>query len=601
MKGTPVPGVEDRPAPLAGAHPRRGRGSWLLPALIALVVAAAVVAQSVTDDPDVVDVCYLGVLIGASIAGWIGAGRWPPRQRLVWRLIAAGVTLNAVGEVLWTVLVRTGADPDVSVADLAWFTSYVLLCAAMWIILSRSRKDGRADIDFVVDALTIAVVSVLVFWRFTVESIVGDTTASAFARAVWVSYPLLDAVLLALVVRALLSRSGRAALGAAFGVGVCLWLAADILYLQGTEQRAATTAMNAAWLLAPVLMAWATWPGSRDRTAAVPAPAPSASKDWLLLLLVAVCPLIVPPALELVADLRGERDQPGQLVVGMAAVIVLALVRTGRVIRSEQRAQQELEVARDAALAASEAKSMFMANMSHELRTPLTTVLVATELLKESSVDAAQLDLLAKVRRSGERLQALVEGVLDFSRIEAGRAVLHPVEFDLHGLVADVADVHLPQARRQQTQLDWTIAPGVPRTVVGDQTRVFQVLNNLVENAVKFSANGRVRIDVHPAGDDNGRPAPGVRFTVSDTGIGIGEEDQERVFESFTQVDGSASRRYEGTGLGLAICKELTELMGGTITLRSRLGEGSTFTVRLPLAPPRVAVPEGEPLGAPST
>ena len=557
---------------------------------LALVVVVAVLVQSLTDNADVVDACYLSVLVGASVAAWVGAERWPRGQRLIPRLIAAGVSLNAVGELIWTALVRTGGDPDVSVADLAWLGSYVLLCAAVWTILSRSRKDGRADLGFVVDAVTIVVVSVLVFWRFSVDAIVDDATVSPLARIAWASYPVLDAVLLALVLRALLGRTARSAIGTCFGLGACLWLAADILYLQGSDQWAVVTIMNAAWMLAPVLMACAAWPSRRPRVDAVMEPV--APRGWVGTLLIAVGPLIVPPALELIDDLRGRDDQPWQLLIGMGLVIALALVRTGRLIRSEQRAHRELEVTRDAALAASEAKSMFLANMSHEIRTPLTTVLVATELLKETSLDDLQLNLLGKMQRSGERLQSLVEGVLDFSRIEAGRVVLHQTEFDLYALVADVADAHLPQAQQQAIRFDWVIDPRVPHAVVGDRTKVFQVLNNLVENAVKFSAQGRVHLDVSPASATGDGPS-GVRFAVSDTGIGIDEKDQEHVFDSFTQVDGSASRRYEGTGLGLAICRELTELMGGTITVDSKLGEGSTFTVRLPLPPPTRPTPAG--------
>jgi signal transduction histidine kinase len=550
----------------------------------ALAVMVSVLAQSLTTSALVVDVCYLGILIGASAAAWVGAERVPRRDRLVPRLIAAGVSLNAVGEVLWTILVRTGADPDVSVADLAWFASYVFLCAALWTILSRSRKDGRPDLGFVIDAVTIVAVSVLIFWRFSVDAIVDDATVSPLARAVWASYPVLDAVLLALVVRALLSRAARTAVGACFGVGVGMWLAADVLYLRGTENDAAVTVMNAAWTVAPALMACAVW---RGRPARTPATDSAMATGWLGSLLAAGLPLVVPPALELTADLRGQDDHPWQLLVGMVVVIALALVRTGRLVRSEQQAQRELEVARDAALAASEAKSIFMANMSHEIRTPLTTVLVATQLLKETPVDPMQLNLLGKMHRSGERLQALVEGVLDFSRIEAGRLSLHPVEFDLPALVADVVDVHVSAARRQEIRFEWDVDPGVPQTVLGDRTKVFQVLNNLVENAMKFSAHGRVRLEVCAPSPGSDMTSTGVQFAVSDTGIGIREEDQTLVFESFTQVDGSSSRRYEGTGLGLAICKQLTELMGGTITLSSTLGEGSTFTVRLPLPTPK--------------
>ena len=388
---------------------------------VALVVAAAVVVYAVTDSESVVaTISYLGVLVGASVGAWIGAARAPREQRLVPRLIATGVSLTALGDVLWSVLDLMGADTDVSIADLPWFASYVLLCAALWIVLGRSRGGGRVDAGFVIDAVTIVVVSVLIFWSVSVNTIVADHSVTPFVRAVWAAYPVADAVLLALVVRVLMSRSARAGIGVSFAVAVCLWLAADIAYLQEPE-GAAAQAMAAAWMVAPVLMARAAW-RIRDIPTA-DASSSSARVGWVAQLLVAVGPLLVPPVLELVADLRGESNHL-ELFTGTAAVVTLALVRTTRLIRSEERARRELEQARDAALEASRAKSMFLANMSHEIRTPLTTVLATGEMLEDTPLSDLQLKLLAKMHRAGELLKTLVEGILDFSRIEAGQLVL---------------------------------------------------------------------------------------------------------------------------------------------------------------------------------
>ena len=273
-----------------------------------------------------------------------------------------------------------------------------------------------------VDVVTVVVISVLVFWRFTVEAIVADTTVAPHVRAVWAAYPVLDAILLALVLRVLLSRNARAAIDAWFAVGVCLWLAADILYLQAPEDQTAVLFMDSAWMLAPVLIARAAWhvPDVKSDAACG---SPAALAGWVAPVLIAVCPLVVPPTLELIADVRGQPDQPLQLFIGMVLVSTLAFVRTGRLIQSEQRAHRELEVARDAALAASDAKSLFLATMSHEIRTPLTTVLVAGGLMKDTPLNDVQLNLLGRMQRSGDRLLSLVDGVLDFSRIEAGQAV----------------------------------------------------------------------------------------------------------------------------------------------------------------------------------
>jgi signal transduction histidine kinase len=228
---------------------------------------------------------------------------------------------------------------------------------------------------------------------------------------------------------------------------------------------------------------------------------------------------------------------------------------------------------------------MFLANMSHEIRTPLTTVLATSELLGDTPLNDLQLQLLERMSRNGGQLLSLVEALLDFSRIEAGRAVLNPADFDLHALVNDIVEAQLLRAGEKGVTLDWEVDPRVPRTVIGDRTRVCQVLTNLVDNALKFTRDGQVHVHVGPVDDGSEVPDRGVQFTVADTGIGISQEDQTSIFESFSQVDGRVTRHYEGTGLGLAIGKALTELMNGTIAVHSELGMGSTFTVRLPLSP----------------
>jgi signal transduction histidine kinase len=274
----------------------------------------------------------------------------------------------------------------------------------------------------------------------------------------------------------------------------------------------------------------------------------------------------------------------------------LACVRTARLIRSAQNARLELQLARDAALEASRAKSMFLANMSHEIRTPLTTVLAASEMLEDTPLDELQLGLLMKMHRSGDRLQTLVEGILDFSRIEAGELELDSTTFDLYTLVADAADPYALRALEADIRFRWALDPRVPTMVVGDPNRLFQVLTNLLDNALKFTHHGQVRLDVRPAtadahANDQGSAGEGVEFVVEDTGIGICEEDQESVFESFSQVDGSMTRRYGGNGLGLAICRDLVVLMGGTITVQSQPGVGSTFVIRIPLPAVREPAP----------
>ncbi len=311
-----------------------------------------------------------------------------------------------------------------------------------------------------------------------------------------------------------------------------------------------------------------------------------------------------------VCDRSFEKETFGtedvQVFEALAAHAGVAVERARSVSDLEALAQ-ELEVARDAALAASEAKSLFLANMSHEIRTPLTTVLATAEILEDTDLDDLQLNLLERMHRSGGLLKTLVEGILDFSRIEAGQLELASKPFDIHTLVADVGGNYAPRASHTGIRFDWHLDPCLPKMVVGDPGRLLQVLTNLLDNALKFTHQGQVGLVVRPsqAADEGRGWVEGVEFVVRDTGIGIAQKDQASIFEVFSQVDASATRNYEGTGLGLAICKRLTELMGGTITVDGQLAVGSTFTVRLPLVavdspppPGRVEVPAADRVSA---
>jgi signal transduction histidine kinase len=566
-------------------------------AAIGVVALTAVLVYAVTDDKVVATICDLGVAVGACVGALIGAERAPRGQRLVPRLIAGGILLSMLGHVLLGVLISIGAETDVSVADIPWLASYVAFGAAMCVVLRRSRDRGahRMDVDFLIDAATIVVVTVLIIWSLSVDAIAADHSVPPFTRVVWAAYPLASSVLFALVVRVALSRSGRAAIGFWFAVSAGLVLAANLMYLQAPQGGPVLVMMNAAWMLAPVMAARSVW---RVRETRPDAPGPPALAGWALVL--AIGPLVVPGALELLSDLRGMPDQPLELFIGIVVLATLAFMRIARLIRSEARARHELEAARDAAVEASLAKSMFLANMSHEIRSPLTTVLAAGEMLEDTPLDEVQLHLLGKMHRSGDRLRTLVEGILDFSRIEAGELVLAPTSFDLHAMVTDAAEVYELRAIEAGIRFEWHLDSCAPRMVVGDPGRLFQVLTNVLDNALKFTQEGQVGLVVRPtgAGDQDGPVGEGVEFVVNDTGIGIREEDHALVFDSYRQVDGSTTRRYGGNGLGLAICRELTELMGGSITMQSQLGVGSTFVIRIPLPPvvPQTAPNDAVPL-----
>nr|WP_278249545.1 ATP-binding protein [Nocardioides sp. IC4_145] len=250
-------------------------------------------------------------------------------------------------------------------------------------------------------------------------------------------------------------------------------------------------------------------------------------------------------------------------------------------VTARNRMQRELDRTRRSAEQASEAKSMFLANVSHEIRTPLTAVMATTELLVDSGLDPEQEQFAEAVQRSSRRLLRLVDDILDFSSIEAGRASVHDVDIDLRAVVDDAVSLVRPIAEERGLELSLTVDSDLPRRLTGDPERFGQVVGNLLDNAVKFTPEGAVRVRVEVA--ETRSASTKVLVRVEDTGIGITEEQQGKLFQSFSQGDSSITRRYGGTGLGLAICKQLVTLMGGSIWVSSAPGRGSTFAFAVPL------------------
>jgi signal transduction histidine kinase/CheY-like chemotaxis protein len=250
--------------------------------------------------------------------------------------------------------------------------------------------------------------------------------------------------------------------------------------------------------------------------------------------------------------------------------------RTHEALMAERQQYAEgLAEARDAAVDHSRAKTEFLQTMSHELRTPMNGIIGMTRLLRDTTLDAQQADYVEMIRASSESLFAITSDILDFSKLDAGKVQLERVEFDVQDVLDEVMSVLAGPAAARHLALAAWCRPGVPLVVSGDPSRLRQVLLNLVSNAVKFTEQGRVTVEV----SDH---AGSLRFSVVDTGCGISPEAQARLFTPFTQADSSTTRKYGGTGLGLAIVKRLVDLMGGQVTLSSSAA-GSVFEVTVPL------------------
>lgn len=302
---------------------------------------------------------------------------------------------------------------------------------------------------------------------------------------------------------------------------------------------------------------------------------------------VALASLVIPPALALLVLPLLDGTYTGSALLSLMVCLCMMLAYVGASAHANMRSAAALEAAQREAVAANKAKSDFLAVMSHELRTPLNGVLGMARALRRTALDERQISYVDTVLRSGDSLLTMLNDLLDLAKIEAGHLELEVAAFDLAEAGNQTVELWSEIAAAKSLTLTCEVAPDLPASLLGDETRVRQIMLNLVSNAVKFTQEGQVRLELRaaPAADGEG----GVAIIVSDTGIGMTSDQVARIFRPFAQAETSTARNYGGTGLGLSICRTLAKMMGGEICVESEPGKGSSFHVWLPLPATRAA------------
>jgi two-component system, sensor histidine kinase and response regulator len=565
-----------------------GRAEWAGTRAISGITLALTFAWLTLAKSELVPAFYLVVVTLASAAAWLGVRRSPRGHRLVPTLVALGATAWIFAELTWFALNPSGSDAEASVADLPFLSAYGMLVIALALVIVRGQTDplrpqrGGAGVDAMVDVLTTITVCLLVVWNISIDSIAADDTYTLPSRVVLTAYPILDVVTLALVARAVVDRRTRSQFVVCVGATVLCWLGDDLSSLAGNDDRILMAVQAGVGMLAAGFLALATH--SQVPAAGLSAPDLTTPRAMAGRLAMANLPLMVPTVLlatDLVSD-TGIDLWSGLLA--FAVLIVLSVIRTGRLLLDQRDTLIELSEARDTAIQASRAKSRFVATMSHEIRTPIGGVIGLTDLLLTTDLTQRQRQYATGVRGAGDQLLAVVNNILDFSKAEAGKVEIEQIDFDVAEVIDRACALAADSAARKGVELIASCGSDVPPTLRGDPTRLTQALLNLVANAVKFTDDGEVVASVQlvEATEDG----VVVRVEVRDTGIGISKEDRGRLFQPFEQASSSTTRRFGGTGLGLPITRHLVVAMGGDIGVTSQVGHGSTFWFTVPLSLP---------------
>jgi signal transduction histidine kinase len=571
------------------------RGSLRRPALwspssaprLFLAGGAAAIALYFTLTPSQQSVAYVGIGLAAVVAIFAGALLRPPAVRVPWYLFACGFACEIGGDAIFTVYeVGLDAEPPMpSTADVLYLAGYPLI--ALGIVLLVRQLGGQTSRVAQLDMAIVFVAVATVQWVLLVDTYLEDAMPDS-AQLVGMAYPSMDVLLLVGLVQLILGPARRSATYWILVGSTALWVLGDELYGLTLDTYSSGSWIDALWLGSYVLWGMAALGVSSDEAKLRDhRPVPKLTSARIALLGAA---LLAAPAVAVVERVLGHRPHVVAGAIGASVIAVLVLVRLTGLLNAVERARADERRAREQAeamqrrlaeqnerlLELDRLKDEFVSSVSHELRTPLTSICGYAELLLDDVEHEQARGYVKTVERNAHRLLELVNDLLFAARMQAGGLELRTGPVELRALVEDAVVTAAPQAESAGVELRLSAEDAVP-LIDGDEARLAQVVTNFVSNAIKFTpAGGRVDVTLRR---QDGR----VLVEVSDTGIGIPEQELGHLFERFFRAQTALDRHIPGTGLGLYISKAIVDAHGGEISVSSAEDKGTTFALALPV------------------